>query len=198
MEDIHSSITQSSCSCSNWAPSASGAGEVGDVRTDHVWNSVGNWVDVITIWAYHGAVLYMNLCASHSVQICHAVGALPLIRHDLEPVKILHLHFVAQELEPAETRRQADERSSNAFRSGDGRHTDFAVSTSAFHSNLGMKPLKKSGLYSASRRSTRTSVKMSGKLFEVHPRTWQARRLWVISLTISDVLLYLKGDFIRI
>lgn len=47
-----------------------------------------------------------------------------------------------------------------------------------------MNPRKKSGLNSASRSSTCTSLNWSGKLFEVQPFAWQASRLCVMSRTI--------------
>lgn len=47
--------------------------------------------------------------------------------------------------------------------------TSRAALTNAAHSILGMKPFTKSGLKSASRISTVTSLSWRGKLFDVHP-----------------------------
>lgn len=63
--------------------------------------------------------------------------------------------------------------------------TCLAASTNAFHSILGMKPFKNSGLNSASRNSIWTSLNSRGKLLEVQPFTWHASRLWVIRRTID-------------
>jgi hypothetical protein len=56
---------------------------------------------------------------------------------------------------------------------------------SAFHSILGRKPRRKSGLKSASRRASFTSESLRGKLLVVQPLAWHARRLWVMSRTMA-------------
>lgn len=65
--------------------------------------------------------------------------------------------------------------------------TCFAASTKAPHSIFGMNPLKKSALNSAERNSIWASFIWSGKLLDVHPFAWQARRLWVMRRTIVMV-----------
>ena len=64
--------------------------------------------------------------------------------------------------------------------------TSLAAPTNAPHSIFGKKPLKKSGLNSASRSSIWTSLNINGKLLDVQFLTWQASRLWVIKRTMLD------------
>jgi hypothetical protein len=78
-------------------------------RTNHVWDSIGDGIDVFTIWAYHGAIFHMNLRASGLVQINRRAGVLPLTGHDVELVKTPRLQILAQEVDQAETHRQAEE-----------------------------------------------------------------------------------------
>jgi hypothetical protein len=56
---------------------------------------------------------------------------------------------------------------------------------SASHSILGRKPRRKSGLKSASLRASFTLESLSGKLLVVQPLAWHARRLWVMSRTMT-------------
>lgn len=65
--------------------------------------------------------------------------------------------------------------------------TCFAAFTNAVHSNRDSIFRMKSGLNSASCSSTWTSWNTSGKLFVVHPLTWHASKLWVISRTMVAV-----------
>ena len=64
------------------------------------------------------------------------------------------------------------------------RRTWRAASTRAGHSRRGRKPRRKSALNSASRSSTETSWKRRGKLLDVQPFAWHARRLCVMRRTM--------------
>ena len=74
--------------------------------------------------------------------------------------------------------------------------TSRAAPTNAGQSILGKKPLRKSGLNSASLSSIRTSLNSNGKLSDVQPLAWHARRLCVIRRTIVDVFRVFRRQFI--
>lgn len=166
--------------------------------TDHVWNAIRHGICVPAIWADHRAFVYVDL--QQEFQLNTVVTSMRAkISRTSSNTWCRFFKNSSSTISGISSGREVSPncaRKSNKWRvmattvnerspyTKLARRTSLAAFTNAFHSNRGRNPLMKSALNSASRNSIVTSLRVSGKLFVVHPFAWHASRLCVMSRTI--------------